>query len=195
MINANDVKELREITGTGFMETKKALEDAGGDKTKAIELLRQRGISIAKEKSTREVSQGLIESYIHNGKIGVLVEVNCETDFVAKNDEFKQMAKDICLHIASSNPSYIKREDVSEDIINEETRIELGKEDLKNKPENIKLKIVQGRVDKILKEKILMDQSFVKDNAITIKQLIEQKIAKFKENIVIKRFIRYELGK
>lgn len=193
-ISATQVKELRDKTGAGFMDAKKALEETGGNQEKAMELLRQKGIASAEKKMGRIASEGLIGSYIHNGKIGVMVEVNCETDFVAKNEDFKELVKDICLHIASSAPEFVSRDEIPAEIIEEEKRIESGKEDLKGKPENIVEKIVQGRVDKLMAEKVLLEQKFVKDPNITIEQMIKEKIAKIGEKITIRRFVRYVLG-
>ncbi|HSA06620.1 MAG TPA: translation elongation factor Ts [Candidatus Gastranaerophilales bacterium] len=193
-ISATQVKELRDKTGAGFMDAKKALAETEGNIDKAMELLRQKGIASAEKKMSRIASEGLIGSYIHNGKIGVMVEINCETDFVAKNEEFKQLVKDICLHIASSAPEYVSREEIPSSIIEEEKRIEMGKEDLLKKPENIREKIVQGRVDKLMAEKVLLEQNFVKDPSITIENLIKEKIAKIGEKITIRRFTRYMLG-
>jgi elongation factor Ts len=193
-ISATDVKELRDKTGAGFMDAKKALEEASGNIDKAMEILRQKGMASADKKMGRIAAEGLVGSYVHNGKIGVLVEVNCETDFVAKNEEFQQLVKDICLQIASSAPEYVSRDEIPAFVIEEEKRIESGKEDIQNKPENIREKIVQGRVDKLLGEKILMEQSFVKDTEMTIEQLIKEKIMKIGEKITIRRFTRYVLG-
>ncbi|NLF84461.1 MAG: translation elongation factor Ts [Candidatus Gastranaerophilales bacterium] len=193
-ISATQVKELRDKTGAGFMDAKKALEETGGNQEKAMELLRQKGIASAEKKMGRIASEGLIGSYIHNGKIGVMVEVNCETDFVAKNDDFKDLVKDICLHIASSAPEFVSRDEIPAEVIENEKRIESGKEDLKGKPENIVEKIVQGRVDKLMAEKVLLEQKFIKDPNLTIEQLIKEKIAKIGEKITIRRFVRYVLG-
>ncbi len=193
-ITAIQVKELRDKTGAGFMDAKKALSEVDGDLEKAAELLRQKGMASAEKKMGRIASEGLIGSYVHNGKIGVLLEVNCETDFVARNEEFQQLVKDICLQIASSAPEYVSREEIPASVIEEEKRIESGKEDLQNKPENIREKIVQGRVDKMLGEKVLLEQNFVKEPAVTIEELIKQKIAKIGEKITIRRFTRFVLG-
>ena len=193
-ISATQVKELRDKTGAGFMDSKKALTETEGNIEKAMELLRQKGMTSAEKKMSRITSEGLIGSYIHNGKIGVMVEINCETDFVAKNDEFKQLVKDICLHIASSAPEYVSRDEIPASIIEEETRIESGKEDLQGKPDNIKERIIQGRVDKLMAAKVLLEQNFVKDPGLTIENLIKEKIAKIGEKITIRRFVRYVLG-
>lgn len=193
-ITAALVKELRDKTGAGIMDAKNALKETDGNIEKAVELLRQKGMASADKKMSRIASEGLVGSYIHNGKIGVMLEMNCETDFVAKNDDFKQLVKDICLHIASSAPEYVSRDEIPEATIEEERRIESGKEDLKGKPENIIDKIVQGRVDKIFGEKVLLEQHFVKDPSIKIEDLIKEKISKIGEKITIRRFTRYVLG-
>jgi len=193
-ISAAQVKELREKTGAGIMDAKKALTETNGDIEKAAEMLRQKGIASAEKKMGRIAAEGLIGSYIHNGKIGVMVEMNCETDFVAKNEEFQILVKDICLHIASSAPEFVSRNEIPAEIIEEERRIESGKEDLKGKPENIVEKIVQGRVDKLMAEKCLLEQPFVKDPSIKIEDLIKEKIAKTGEKMTIRRFTRYVLG-
>lgn len=193
-ITASLVKELRDKTGAGIMDAKNALKETDGSVDKAMELLRQKGMASADKKMSRIASEGLIGSYIHNGKIGVMLEVNCETDFVAKNDDFKDLVKDICLHIASAAPEFVSRDEIPASVIEEEKRIESGKEDLQSKPENIREKIVQGRVDKIMAEKVLLEQNFVKDPGLTIEQLVKEKIAKIGEKITIRRFTRYVLG-
>jgi len=193
-ISAAQVKELREMTGAGIMDAKKALVECGGDMDKAAEYLRQKGIASAEKKAGRIAAEGIVESYIHNNKIGVLVEVNCETDFVAKNEEFKQLVKDICLHIASAAPEYVTREEIPAEVIEEERRIESGKEDLANKPEDIKAKIVEGRVNKLMAQRVLLEQPFVKNPDKTIEELIKEKIATIGEKITVRRFTRYVLG-
>jgi len=193
-ISATQVKELRDKTGAGFMDAKKALAEANGDLEKAIELLRQKGMAAADKKMARIAAEGLVGSYIHNGKIGVLLEVNCETDFVARNEDFKQLVKDISLQIASSAPEYVSRDEIPASVIEEEKRIESGKEDLQSKPAEIRDKIVQGRVDKMLGEKVLLEQNFVKDPSVTIEELVKQKISTIGEKITIRRFTRYVLG-
>ena len=193
-ITAAQVKELRDKTGAGIMDAKRTLTETNGDINKAAELLRQKGIASAEKKMGRIAAEGLVGSYIHNGKIGVMIEVNCETDFVAKNEEFKQLVKDLCLHIASTAPEFVSREEIPTSFIDEEKRIESGKEDLKGKPENIIEKIVQGRVDKLIAEKCLLEQPFVKDQNVKIEDLIKEKIAKIGEKISVRRFTRYVLG-
>ena len=193
-ITASLVKELRDKTGAGIMDAKNTLKETEGNIEKAVELLRQKGMASADKKMGRMASEGLVGSYIHNGKIGVMVEINCETDFVAKNDDFKQLVKDICLHIASAAPEYVSRDEIPASVIEEERRIESGKEDLQGKPENIIEKIVTGRVDKIFGAKVLLEQAFVKDPNLTIEQLVKEKIAKIGEKITIRRFTRFVLG-
>lgn len=193
-ISAAQVKELREKTGAGIMDAKKALTETGGNIEKAAEYLRQKGITSAAKKMDRIAAEGMIGSYVHNGKIGVLVEVNCETDFVARNEEFQQLVKDICLHIASSSAEYVSREEIPAEVIEEEKRIESGKADLAGKPAEIVDKIVTGRVDKLMAAKVLLEQSFVKDPSVTIDDMIKSKIAKIGEKITIRRFTKYTLG-
>lgn len=193
-ISADRVKELREKTGAGMMDCKKALAESGGDFEKAIDCLRQKGLASAAKKSSRTASEGLISSYIHMDKIGVLVEVNCETDFVAKTDEFKELVKDISLHIAALNPSYLSREDVPQDVIEREK--EIYRAQVTNKPLQVVEKIIEGKLEKFFSEDCLLEQIFVKDpeQKLKIKDLVTEKIAKFGENIVIRRFVRFQLG-
>lgn len=193
-VSAAQVKELRDKTGAGFMDAKKALVETNGDMDKAAEFLRQKGITSAEKKMGRIAAEGLIGSYVHNGKIGVMVEVNCETDFVARNEEFQQLVKDICLHIASSAPQFVSRDEIPASVIEEEKRIESGKADLIGKPAEIVEKIVTGRVDKLMATKVLLEQSFVKDPNLTIEELIKEKIAKIGEKITVRRFVRFVLG-
>lgn len=193
-ISADNVKELREKTGAGMMDCKKALAESGGDFEKAIDCLRQKGLASAAKKSSRTASEGLISSYIHMDKIGVLVEVNCETDFVAKTDEFKELIKDITLHIAALNPSYLSREDVPQDVIEREK--EIYRAQVTNKPPQVVEKIIEGKLEKFFTEDCLLEQIFVKDpeQKLKIKDLVTEKIAKLGENIVIRRFVRFQLG-
>ena len=195
-ISAKQVKELRDQTGAGMMDCKKALKENDGDRQKAIEWLRQKGITSAAKKESRVASEGLVHSYIHTGgRVGVLVEVNCETDFVARRDEFKELARDVAMQIAASpNVQYVKVEDIPADFAEREKAIEMGRDDLGNKPDNIKEKIVQGRIDKRLKELSLVDQPFIKDQNITVEELVKQAVAKLGENIQIRRFSRFILG-
>lgn len=195
-ISAQDVKELRNRTGAGMMNCKKALQASNGDITIAIEKLRQQGLASANKKSKRVVTEGLIESYIHQGaRIGVLLELNCETDFVSRHKEFRELAKNLAMQIAACpDVQYISIQDIPREIIDNETRIELGKEDLKNKPDNIKQVIVKGRIEKRLKEISLLNQAFIRDTDLLISDLINQKIALLGENIKIRRFQKFILG-
>uniref|UniRef100_A0A7C4AJ96 Elongation factor Ts n=1 Tax=Thermodesulfovibrio aggregans TaxID=86166 RepID=A0A7C4AJ96_9BACT len=192
-ITARDVKELREKTGAGMMECKKALEASGGDFNKAIEYLRQKGIAAAQKKASRLAREGIVSSYIHMDKIGVLVELNCETDFVARNEEFRQLAKDIAMQIAASNPQYIKREDVPEEVINKEKEIYRA-QITGNKPPQVMEKIIQGKLEKFFEEMCLLDQPFIKEPEKKVKDLITEKVAKFGENIIVRRFVRFQVG-
>lgn len=195
-ISAKLVKELRERTGAGMMDCKKALKETDGDQTKAIEWLRQKGLASASKKAGRVAAEGLVDSYIHTGgRIGVLVEVNCETDFVARREEFQALVRNVAMQIAAcSNVEYISIEDIPEEIGAKEKSIEMGREDLAKKPDNIKEKIVQGRVEKRLKEMCLLDQPYIKDQNITVSDLIKQSIAQLGENIKVRRFNRFVLG-
>ena len=193
-IGAAEVKELRNRTGAGIMDCKSALTEAGGDMDKAIEILRTKGLAKAAKKAGRIVSEGLIGSYIHaGGKIGVLVEVNCETDFVAKTEDFKQFVKDVAMHIAASSPLFVKREEVPEEIKENERKIYETQAREAGKPEKIIDKIVSGKLDKYLSEICLLDQSFIKDPDKTVQDLLQETIAKLGENISIRRFVRYQL--
>jgi len=195
-ISAKLVKELREKTGAGMMDCKKALSESDGDVTKAMEWLRQKGITSAEKKQGRAASEGIIDSYIHTGgRIGVLIEVNCETDFVARREEFQTIVRDIAMQVAAySNVEYVSTDDVPQEIVKREKEIEKGREDLQGKPDNIKEKIVQGRIDKRLKELSLLDQPFVKDQSITVDEYIKQGVATLGENIQVRRFARFVLG-
>ena len=194
-ISAGMVKELREKTGSGMMDCKKALIETDGDIDKAITYLREKGLSSAAKKSGRVTAEGIVESYIHGGgRIGVLVEINCETDFVAKTDEFKEFAKDIAMQIAASRPEYVSSEEVSVEVIEKEKAILRNQALNEGKPENIVDKMVEGRVQKYFKEVCLLEQPFIKNPDITVKQLLNEKISKIGENISVRRFTRYELG-
>jgi len=192
-ITAQMVKELREKTGAGMMECKKALESSKGDFDKAIEYLRQKGLATAQKKASRVASEGIITSYIHMDKIGVLLELNCETDFVARNEEFKQLAKDIAMHIAASNPQYINREQVPPEVIEKEKEIYKA-QITGNKPPQVIEKIIEGKLEKFFEEMCLADQPFIREPEKKIKDLITEKIAKFGENIVVSRFVRFQVG-
>lgn len=195
MINANLVKELRERTGAGMMDCKKALIETNGDTEKAIAYLRGKGLAAAAKKAGRIATEGIIETYIHaGGRIGVILELNCETDFVAKTDEFKDLAKDIAMHIAAAKPEYLSSEEVPVEIIKNERNILRAQSLNEGKPEKIVDKMVEGRVAKFYKDICLVEQLFVKNPDKTISQLITEKVAKIGENISIRRFVRYELG-
>lgn len=188
------VKELREKTGVSITQCKAAMEEANGDIKKAVEILRKKGEKVADKKSVREIKSGLIETYIHgNGKIGVIMELGCETDFVAKNQEFKDLAHDIAMHIAATNPKYLKIEDVPDEVIKAEK--DIYREQLKNsgKPDNILEQIIEGKIKKYSEEKSLLSQLFIKNPDITIEGLLRDKILKIGENIQIRRFARYEI--
>jgi elongation factor Ts len=195
-ITAQLVKELREKTGAGMMDCKKALTENGGDITKATEWLRQKGITSAEKKAGRVAAEGLVDSYIHTGgRIGVLVEVNCETDFVARGDKFKDFVRNVAMQIAACpNVEYVKVGDIPAAIVQKEKEIEMGRDDLGNKPDNIKEKIVQGRIEKRLKELSLLDQPFIRDQNKTVEELLKETIAQVGENIQIRRFVRFVLG-
>ena len=195
MITAEMVKTLRERTGAGMMDCKKALNATEGNMDKAIDFLREKGLAAAAKKADRVATDGLVESYIHaGGRIGVLVEINCETDFVAKTDAFKELVKDIAMHIAATNPSYLKREEVPTAELEHEQAVLAEQARNEGKPEKIIEKMVAGRIEKYYKEVCLMEQPFVKDPDKTISDLITESIAKIGENISIRRFTRYQLG-
>lgn len=193
-VTAEMVRELREKTGAGLMDCKRALSESNGDMEKATDLLRQKGLATAAKKAGRSASQGLIDSYIHMDKIGVLVEVNCETDFVAKTDDFKGLVKDIAMHIAAANPTYLSREDVPQDVIEREK--EIYRAQVTNKPPQVIEKIIEGKLEKFFSDTCLLEQVFIKDpdGKQKIKDLITEKIAKLGENIVLRRFARFQLG-
>jgi elongation factor Ts len=194
-IDAAMVKQLREKTGAGMMDCKNALSEVEGDVEKAIELLRKKGLATAQKRAGRALSEGLIQSYIHmTGKLGVLVEVNCETDFVAKNEDFQEFTKNIAMHIAATNPLGITPEDISQEIIDKEKEIYRAQALDMGKPENVVDKIVEGKLNKFYEESCLLNQPYVRDTDISIADLLNQMIAKIGENISIKRFIRYQIG-
>ncbi len=195
-ITAKLVKDLRDKTGAGMMDCKKALAESDADITKAIEWLRQKGISSAEKKSGRVAAEGAIGSYIHTGaRVGVLLELNCETDFVARGDLFQGLLRDISMQIAACpNVDYVSVEDIPVEIVENEKSIEMGRDDLAGKPEQIKTKIVEGRISKRLKELALVEQPFIRDSSITIEQLVKQVAGQIGENVKIRRFTRYTLG-
>jgi elongation factor Ts len=194
-ISAAMVKQLREKTGAGMMDCKNALSEVEGDVEKAIELLRKKGLATARKRAGRALSEGMIQSYIHmTGKLGVLVEVNCETDFVAKNEDFQEFTKNIAMHIAATNPLGIAPEDISQEIIEKEKEIYRAQALDMGKPENVIDKIVEGKLNKFYEESCLLNQPYVRDTDISITDLLNQMIAKIGENISIKRFVRYQIG-
>jgi elongation factor Ts len=189
------VKELRQKTGAGIMDCKQALVESGDDINKAIDWLRQKGLAAAGKKGGRATNDGVIASYIHPGsKVGVLIEVNCETDFVARNDEFRELVKELTLQIAASKPQYVRREDVPQSVIDKEMKIYQGQAKEMGKPQAAWEKIATGKLEKFYQEKCLLEQLYIRDPSLKIADLIKQKIAKIGENITVRRFIRYELG-
>lgn len=194
VITADMVKELREKTGAGMMECKKALQESNGDFEKAITVLRQKGLASASKKAGRTASEGLIFSYIHMDRIGVLLEVNCETDFVARTEDFRNLVKDIAMHIAAANPVYISREDIPVEVIEKEK--EIYRAQITGKPPQVVEKIIEGKLEKFYNDTCLLDQTFIKDpeQKTKVKDLITEMIAKLGENIVVRRFARFQLG-
>ena len=194
-ISADKVKTLRERTGVGIMDCKSALTETNGDIDKAVELLRKKGVASAEKRAGRETRQGLVETYIHPGsQLGVLIEVNCETDFVAKTDDFKNFVRDIAMQIAATGPRAVSREDFLQEDIDKELEIYKTQAENEGKPENIIERYVQGKLEKFYQENVLMEQSYIKDPNKNIKELLSEIIAKTGENINIRRFIRYQLG-
>jgi elongation factor Ts len=193
-ISAELVKKLREVTGVGFMECKAALEEAKGDLDQAVTILRKKGLASLAKKAGRETKEGLIGCYIHNGKIGVMVEVNCESDFVARNQDFQVLVKDIAMHIAASDPRFIRKEDVTQDVLAKEREIYKEQARATGKPENVLDKIVEGRMSKFYSETCLLEQPFVRDPNLTVRDHIAAHIQKIGENIQVRRFVRYRLG-
>ena len=194
-ITAATVKDLRERTGAGMADCKKALTEVGGDMDKAIDYLRTKGLAKAAKKAGREATEGAVTSYIHGGgRIGVLVEINCETDFVARNEDFVAFTKDVALQIAAMNPQFVRKEEVVQDVIDKEREVLLAKAKESGKPEPVVQKMVDGQIAKWMKEICLLDQAFVKNSDKTIEQVQQELIAKIGENIKIRRFVRFELG-
>lgn len=198
-ITASAVKALREKTGAGMVDCKNALVEANGDEAAAIEILRKKGMATAGKKAGRVTAEGVVGSYIHmGGKVGVLVEINCESDFVARGDEFQQLVKDVAMHIAAADPRYVTRNEVPAEVLEKEREILLSqlKNDPKNagKPDDVLNKIIEGRLNKFFEENVLLDQPFVKDPSKTVGELVTEKIASIKENITIRRFTRYKMG-
>ena len=194
-ISASTVKELREISGAGMMDCKKALTEASGDLEKAIDILRKTGMAKARKKSGRSAKEGIILPYIHPGaKLGVLLEINCETDFVANTDDFKNLSKDIAMHIAASAPMSVSREEIPQETLEREKEIYADQARQSGKPENIIEKMTEGRLNKFYQENVLLEQTFVKDPDKTVADLITETVAKLGENILISRFSRFQLG-
>ena len=194
-VTADMVRDLRERTGAGMLDCKKALEESGGDAEKAIEILRKRGLAAAAKKAGRVAAEGAVGSYIHaGGKIGVLVEVNCETDFVARTDEFQELVRDVAMHIAAAEPRFVSREEVTDEVLATERRIYREQALEQGKPEAVVDRIVDGKVGKFYAEAVLLEQPFIKDPDKTIGDLLAEKIAKIGENIRVRRFSRYRLG-
>ncbi len=189
------IKKLREATGAGIMDVKKALEDAGWNEEKAVQLLRERGAMKAAKKAEREAREGIIGHYIHhNGRVGVILELNCETDFVARNEIFQNLAKDLAMHIAMMNPRYVSAEEIPAEELEKERQIYIQAALNEGKPQPIAEKIAEGRLKKYLEEVVLLEQPFVKDDKVKVKELLQQAIAKTGENIVVRRFCRLEVG-
>ncbi|MDE0159387.1 MAG: translation elongation factor Ts [Candidatus Dadabacteria bacterium] len=194
-IKATMVKELREKTGAPFLDCKNALVETDGDFEKASEVLRIKGVAKASKKTTRKTDQGIISSYVHaGGKIGVMLEVNCETDFVARNDEFQNLCREVAMQIAANNPTYVRKEEVSEEEIENERRILKAEAMESGKPENIAEKMVAGRINKFFEDICLLEQPYIRDPKMKVMDLVNNLIAKIGENIVVKRFVRYQLG-
>jgi len=193
-LSSEMIKDLRERTGAGMLDCKKALAESNGNFDKAVTLLRQKGLATAAKKAGRAASEGIIGSYIHMGKIGVMVEMNCETDFVARTEDFKELVKDIAMHIAAANPSYLSREDVPQNVMEQEK--EIYRAQITDKPQHVIEKIVEGKLEKFYSDNCLLDQIFIKDpeQKKRVKDLIAENIARIGENIVIRRFIRFQLG-
>ena len=194
-ISPKTVKDLRDQTGAGMMDCKKALQESEGDLEKAKDWLRKKGLASATKKADRKTSEGLVGSYIHTGgRVGVLLEVNCETDFVARREEFQTLVRNVAMQIAACpNVEYVSTNDVPSEVVTKETEIERGRDDLEGKPETVKQKIVQGRIEKRLKELSLVDQPYIKDQSITVEEMIKQAIAQLNENIQVRRFVRFIL--
>ena len=193
-ISAELVKQLRERTGVGFMECKSALAEAKGDLDAAVIVLRKKGLSASAKKAGRETKEGLIGTYVHGGRIGVMVEVNCESDFVARNSDFQTLVHDIAMHIAASDPKFVRKEDVTEDVLSREREIYKEQARATGKPDNVLDKIVEGRMSKFYAEACLYEQPFVKEPSISVKDHIAAHVQKMGENIQVRRFVRYRLG-
>ena len=194
-INAQQVKELREKTGAGMMDCKNALTESDGDVEKAIVLLRKKGLATAQKKAGRVAAEGMIGHYIHGGgSLGVLVEINCETDFAARNDDFQTLVKDVAMHIAAQNPTYVRRDEVPEEVVSREKDIYRDQARSSGKPDNIVDKIAEGKLGAFFKMSCLYEQEFVKDTSMTVEELIKEAVGKIGENIRVRRFVRFETG-
>ena len=194
-ITVEQIRDLREMTGAGVLDAKKALEAAGGKFDQAAQALREKGLARAEKRSGREASEGVIEIYSHpGGRVGVMLELNCETDFVAMNEEFKELAHDLALHVAAMNPQYLGREEVPAQDLESEMQVLRAQAKAEGKPDNIVDKIVEGRLNKFYAETVLLEQPFVKDDSLTVDDLIKNAIAKMGENIILRRYVRYALG-
>ena len=195
-VSAKLVKDLRDKTGAGMMDCKKALAESDGDMVKASEWLRQKGIASAEKKSSRIAAEGAIGTYIHTGaRVGVLLELNCETDFVARGDLFQGLLKDVAMQVAACpNVEYVTTDEIPVDVVEKEKSIEMGRDDLSGKPEQMKAKIVEGRIGKRLKELVLLEQPFIRDSSMTVAELVKQVAGKIGENVKVRRFTRYTLG-
>jgi elongation factor Ts len=195
VITAAQIKELREATGVGFLDCRKALEEADGDFDKAVDFLRERGLAKAAKRADREASEGILDLYDHgNGRVGVMVEVNCETDFVARSDSFRTFAHDMALQIAAASPQYVREDDIPQDVLDHEGEIARNRALEEGKPEKILDRIVEGRLRKFKEEVVLMMQPFIKDEDKTIEQYLHETIAAIGENIIVRRFVRWEIG-
>jgi len=193
-ISASLVKELREKSGAGMLDCKNALVETNGDVEKAVDYLREKGLASAAKKSSRIASEGLVDSYIHGGRIGVIVEVNSETDFVAKTDEFKEFVKDMAMQVAASNPKYVSRDEVPEEEVAREREVLILQAVNEGKPEAIANKMVEGRIEKFFEQICLLDQNFIKDPSLKVREVLASKISKIGENLIIRRFVRFEVG-
>jgi len=193
-ISVEDIKKLRDMTGAGMMKAKEALENADGNMDKAVQYLREKGEASAAKKSEREAREGVIESYVHGGRIGVLVEINCETDFVARTDDFKELVHDIAMHIAASDPKFVRKEDVTAEAYEREKDIYRAQAAATGKPPQVVEKIVEGKMSKFYEEVCLLEQPFIRDQTVSIGQLVATKIGKLGENIAVRRFARFKVG-
>jgi len=194
-ISADMIKKLRDLTGAGVLDCRKALDAAQGDMDKAVEILREKGLAAAAKKASREASNGIIGSYVHMGaKMAALIEVNCETDFVARTDQFQALARDLAMQVVAARPLYVRREDVPADVVAQEREKYLGQLDDANKPQNVVERIVEGKLAKFYEETCLLEQPFIKDDGVTVRNLLTDMVARLGENIVVRRFARFELG-